>query len=68
MHGGNAKTEHGGLHEAMIGLGTFLGASVGVGAKYFYPDVAEISIWSVGGLLCVGLLALIWLRFRKETG
>jgi len=68
MHGGNAKTEHGGLHEAMIGLGTFLGAAVGVGAKYFFPSTAEISIWAVSGLLLVGLLGLIWLRYRKETG
>ncbi|MEO5804250.1 MAG: MFS transporter [Verrucomicrobiota bacterium] len=65
MHGGNAKTEHGGLHEAMIGFGTFLGAAVGVGAKYFFPYVAEISIWAVSGLLLVGLLALIWLRIRR---
>jgi predicted MFS family arabinose efflux permease len=68
MHGGNAKTEHGGLHEAMIGVGTFFGAAVGVGAKYFFPGIAGASIWAVSSLLIVGLLALIWLRYRKENG
>jgi predicted MFS family arabinose efflux permease len=68
MHGGNAKSEHGGLHEAMIGLGTFLGASVGVGAKYFFPNVPGVSSWAVSGLLLAGLFGLIWLRYRKENG
>ena len=68
MNGGTAKSEHGGLHEAMIGLGTFIGATVGVSAKYFYPAVAGISIWAVAGLLLIGLGALIWLRYRNETG
>lgn len=68
MHGGNAKSKHGGLHEAMIGIGTFFGAMVGVGAKYFFPNVAGISIWAVSSLLLAGLFGLIWLRYRKETG
>ena len=68
MHGGNAKSEHGGLHEAMIGFGTFLGAAVGVGANYFFPEVAGTAIWAVGGLLLIGLFGLIWLRYRKENG
>ncbi len=68
MNGGTAKSEHGGLHEAMIGLGTFVGATVGVSAKYFFPAVAGISIWAVACLLLIGLGALIWLRYRKETG
>ncbi len=67
MDGGSAKSEHGGLHEAMIGLGTFVGATVGVSAKFFFPAVAGISIWAVAGLLLLGLCALIWLRYRKET-
>ncbi len=68
MHGGTAKSEHGGAHEAMIGFGTLLGASVGVGAKYFFPNVAGVSVWAVGGLLLAGLFALIWLRYGKENG
>lgn len=68
MHSGAAKSEHGGAHEAMIGCGTFLGASVGVGAKYFFPSVNGISIWAVSGLLLIGMFGLIWLRYRKENG
>ncbi len=69
MEGGSSRKSgrHGGLHEAMIGLGTFLGALVGASAKQFYPAVAGISIWSVAGLLLIGLCGLIWLRYRKET-
>lgn len=65
MHSGAAKSEHGGAHEAMIGCGTFLGASVGVGAKYFFPNVNDVSIWAVSGLLVIGLFGLIWLRMRS---
>jgi predicted MFS family arabinose efflux permease len=68
MHGGNAESEHGGLHEAMIGCGTFLGAIVGVIAKYFFPNVENISVWAVSGLLAIGLFGLIWLHCRKENG
>ena len=65
MHGGNAKSEHGGLHEAMIGFGTFLGAIVGVGAKYFFPNIASISVWAVSGVLFLGVIALVGLRLKK---
>lgn len=65
IHGGNSKGRHGGLHEAMIGFGTFLGAAVGVGAKYFFPHVGGISIWAVGGLLLAGFFGLIWLRYKR---
>ena len=68
MHGGAAKKQHGGAHEAMIGLGTLVGAGVGIGAKLFFPEVAGISVWAVSGLLFCGMLALIWLRYRKQKG
>lgn len=68
MHGGTAKSEHSGAHEAMIGLGTLLGAGVGVSAKLFFPHVAGVSIWAVSGLLLAGLFGLIWLRYGKENG
>ncbi|MEO7297793.1 MAG: MFS transporter [Verrucomicrobiota bacterium] len=68
MHGGASKSQHGGVHEAVIGLGTLVGASVGVGANYFFPEVSGVSIWAVSGLLLGGLFALIWLRYRKENG
>lgn len=65
MHGGASKSKHGGVHEAVIGLGTLLGAGVGLGAKYFFPRVEGVSIWAVSGLLLLGLLALIWLRIKR---
>ena len=65
MHGGASKSEHGGVHEAMIGIGTLLGTSVGVSAKYFFPTVEGVSIWTVSGVLFLGLVGLIWLRIRR---
>jgi len=65
MHGGASKSEHGGVHEAMIGIGTLLGTSVGVSAKYFFPAVEGVSIWTVSGVLFLGLVGLIWLRIRR---
>ena len=65
MHGGTSKSKHGGVHEAVIGLGTLLGAGVGLGAKYFFPNVNGVSIWAVSGLLLIGLAALIWLRIKR---
>ena len=59
---GAAKSEHGGLHEAMIGFGTLLGAGVGAAAKFFWPQVAGIATWSVGTLLAIGFVALLVVR------
>ena len=62
---GAAKSEHGGMHEAMIGFGTLLGAGVGAGAKFFWPEVAGIATWAVGGLLAVGFISLLFVRARN---
>jgi predicted MFS family arabinose efflux permease len=65
MDGGAAKSEHGGAHEAMIGFGTFIGAAVGVGARYFFPQIPGVSVFAVSGLLLFGFIGLVALRLRK---
>ena len=62
---GASKSEHGGLHEAMIGFGTLMGAGAGAGAKFLWPNVVGVSIWAVSGLLLIGLIALIAMRLRS---
>jgi predicted MFS family arabinose efflux permease len=65
MDVGKATAEHGGLHEAAIGIGIFAGPAVGAAALQFLPEKQGVGIVAVGVLLFCGLLALIWLRLKK---
>jgi len=64
MDAGDAKGEHGGLHEAAIGAGICGGPLIGALALTLTPNVPNVGVWAVAGLLFVGLGALLWLRFR----
>ena len=66
MDVGETKGEHGGLHEAAIGAGIFMGPAVGATALRFFPQHSSSSIWAVSGLLLMGLAGLIWLRCQKK--
>jgi predicted MFS family arabinose efflux permease len=59
---GDTKGEHGGIHEAAIGLGNFAGPAVGAASLYFLPQYANSGALAVTGLLLVGLggLLAIW--------
>ena len=63
---GDTKGEHGGIHEAVIGLGNFAGPAVGAASLYFLPQYANSGAFAVSGLLLLGLgvLLTIW---RKGT-
>ncbi len=67
MDVGETKGEHGGLHEAAIGLGNFAGPAVGAASLYLLPQYANGETVAVGGLLTLGLagLAGIWARGKK---
>ena len=65
MDVGEAKGEHGGLHEAAIGLGICIGPAVGAAALSLPAQAANAGSWAVSGLLSVGLGGLIWVRTRK---
>lgn len=67
MDVGEASSEHGGLHEAFIGAGIFLGPATGAAALTLAPQSANAAAWAVSGLLTVGLGCLIWLR-RQNIG
>jgi MFS family permease len=60
MNASEDKGAHGGLHEAMIGAGLFLGPTFGAGALAFLPAVRNIGAWSVSGLLAVGFSIFMW--------
>lgn len=64
MDVGGAKGEHGGLHEAAIGLGSGIGPSIAAGSVALFPGSRGSGPVGVCGLLVVGFGALLWLRFR----
>jgi hypothetical protein len=66
MDAGEAKGEHGGLHEAAIGAGICGGPLIGALALTLAPNTPNIGVWAVAGLLLVGLAGLIWLRLSPE--
>lgn len=66
---GDTKGEHGGFHEAAIGLGNFAGPSVGAAALQFVPNSAHSGAFAVTVLLLGGLggLATIWWRRKGDS-
>ncbi len=62
MDVGEASSEHGGLHEAFIGAGIFVGPACGAAALTFAPQSANAATWAVSGLLVLGLGGLAWMR------
>ncbi len=64
MDVGEASSEHGGLHEAFIGAGIFIGPATGAVALTCAPQSANVATWAVSGLLVLGLGGLLCLRKR----
>jgi len=56
------KSEHGGIHEAVIGLGNLAGPAVGALALHFVPQYAHSGSIAVSGLLLLGLGGLLGIR------
>jgi predicted MFS family arabinose efflux permease len=68
MDAADTKAEHGGLHEAAIGVGIFAGPAVGAATLHLLPDefdAGTTAVMAVGILLLCGLVGLIWLRVRN---
>ena len=64
MDASDTKSEHGGIHEAAIGVGNCLGPAVGATALWLAPQSTSVGAWAVSGLLTVGLGGLVWLRLH----
>ena len=66
MDAGDTKGEHGGIHEAAIGLGNCIGPASGAATLQFLPGLAHGSAIAVSGLLLCGFGALmgIWKTAR----
>ncbi len=66
MDASEAKSEHGGIHEATVGIGNCIGPAVGTAALRFAAESPNAGAWAVSGLLLVGLGALVWLRKARD--
>ena len=66
MDAGKDKGEHGGIHEAAIGVGNFIGPALGASSLQFMPQYANSGAIAVSGLLVLGFGALltIWKTAR----
>ena len=62
MMASDNKEEHCGLHEAMIGLGLFVGPAFGAGSLVLLPGAVSGGVLPVGALLLTGFGAMVWMR------
>ena len=53
------STEHGGYHEALIGLGWVLGPAAGAAAQAARPDEMWVGIAAVGAVICASVLVVL---------
>jgi len=66
MDVGDTKGEHGGIHEAVIGVGNCVGPAVAAAALRFFPGRLGSGAIAVCLLLAPGLVVLYWLRYREQ--
>lgn len=62
MDGSEAKGEHGGIHEALIGAGICGGPAIGAASLYLAPGHPTAAAWAVTGILVVGFVGLFKVR------
>ncbi len=56
--------ENGGWHECFIGVGSMTGNLIVYGSTRFFPSIPQLSVYSVIGLLSVGLISLLSIGLR----
>jgi MFS family permease len=65
MDAQDSTSEHGGIHEAAIGIGNFLGPATGAAALWLAPQNSAVGAWAVTGLLTLGFGGLLWVRKKS---
>jgi hypothetical protein len=66
---GDAKAEHGGLHEAAIGAGIFAGPAIGSLSATMWPGLPHAGVLGVTVLLIAGFVVIVrvWQRSRRAA-
>jgi len=66
----DGSTEHGGYHEALIGLGSILGPGIGAAAEFLGNGTQTVGIKAVAGLIFISVLAAaaVSLQSRRKAG
>ena len=67
MDVGEAKGEHGGIHEAAIGLGSGTGPALAAGSLTLFSGQRGSSTVGVCALLVIAFAILFWLRYRHKA-
>jgi predicted MFS family arabinose efflux permease len=67
MDVGDTKGEHGGIHEAVIGLGNFAGPAVGAASLHFLSQSPNSGTVAVSALLLCGLGGLLTIWHKTKT-
>ncbi len=67
MDVGDTKGEHGGIHEAVIGLGNFAGPAVGAASLHFLSQSPNSGTVAVSALLLCGLAGLLSIWQKTKT-
>jgi hypothetical protein len=62
----DGSTEHGGYHEALIGLGWIIGPLAGAAAQGIRPDSVWLGIAAVGAVIGASVAAVIGVNFRAS--
>ena len=66
MDASDSSSEHGGIHEAAIGVGNCLGPAVGAASLQFLPQIPHSGAMAVTVLLLGGFGGLFALRRRAR--
>jgi predicted MFS family arabinose efflux permease len=66
MDVGEARAEQGGIHEAMMGAGNFVGPGIGALSLLIAPHSPHAGVWSVSGLLAIGLALMAGNRLKNR--
>jgi MFS family permease len=66
MHVGETKGEHGGFHEAAIGLGIFGGPAIGAASLFIAPGYPQSSVIGMAIVIAGGFITLLVLRRNSK--
>jgi MFS family permease len=66
MDVGEEKGSHGGIHEAVIGIGIFGGPAIGALSLQLFPAWPQSSVYGVALVLAVGLIGLLSMRLKER--